>query len=271
MKKLLIVIMISSSFLRAQTHIVPEGFSGISTSFQYDQNVDFFGEGKFLRSSYQNSIGFGYIYNGTVGIDLSYGYSLNDKKDTYVFDVIDGESSSEDENFNFTKNFRSENSNVGDKTFSFGLTYYLNESQNLFTQDLPVNLSVGLRYGTKSYSSDALKFLDQDFYGKFYAFEFGVYKELETDASFFMIPRIKLGISNEKNIYNSLDIPLSGEENTADFQDLDTDSFKVSSTYLEIALPFILNNTSAGQPFIEPSIANKYGTTHLGLRFGFLF
>ena len=86
-----------------------------------------------------------------------------------------------------------------------------------------------------------------------------------------MIPRIKLGISNEKNIYNSLDIPLSGEENTADFQDLDTDSFKVSSTYLEIALPFILNNTSAGQPFIEPSIANKYGTTHLGLRFGFLF
>ena len=38
-----------------------------------------------------------------------------------------------------------------------------------------------------------------------------------------------------------------------------------------VALPFILQGTSAGQPFIETSIANKYGTTHLGLRFGFLF
>ena len=270
MKKILII-MISSSFLCAQTHIVPEGFSGLTTSFKHDQNVDFFGEGKFLGNSYENSIGFGYVYNSKFGIDLSYGYSLNDKKDTYIFNVTDGESSSEDENFNFTKNFRSENSNVGDKTFSFGLTYYLNESQNLFEKDLPINLSVGLRYGTKNYSSNALKFLDQDFYGKFYAFEFGAYKELETDASFFMIPRIKLGISSEKNIYNSLDTPLSGEENTADLQDLDHDSFKVSSTYLEIALPIILNNTSAGQPFIEPSIANKYGTTHLGLRLGFLF
>ena len=87
MKKLLIVITTSLSLLSAQTHIVPEGFSGLTTSFNYDQNVDFFGEGKFLRNSYQNSIGFGYIYNGTVGIDLSYGYSLNDKKDTYVFAV----------------------------------------------------------------------------------------------------------------------------------------------------------------------------------------
>ena len=80
-----------------------------------------------------------------------------------------------------------------------------------------------------------------------------------------MIPRLKLSVSSEKNIYNNLVTPLS------DLQDSDTDSFKLSSTYLEIALPFILNNTSAGQPFIEPSIANKYGTTHLGLRFGFLF
>jgi hypothetical protein len=130
---------------------------------------------------------------------------------------------------------------------------------------LPINLSFGLRYGTKNYSSDALKFLDQDFYGKFYAFEFGAYKEIETNASFYMIPRLKLSVSSEKNIHDNLETPLSDEE------DLDTDSFKLSSTYIEFALPFILNNTSAGQPFIEPSIANKYGTTHLGLRFGFLF
>ena len=86
-----------------------------------------------------------------------------------------------------------------------------------------------------------------------------------------MIPRLKLSVSSEKNIYDSLDTPDSDEENLFDLQDLDTDSFKLSSTYIEIALPFILNNTSVGQPFIEPSIANKYGTTHLGLRFGFLF
>jgi hypothetical protein len=54
-------------------------------------------------------------------------------------------------------------------------------------------------------------------------------------------------------------------------EDNDTESFSLSSNYFEIALPFILNNTSVGQPFVEPSIANKYGTTHLGLKFGFLF
>jgi len=197
---------------------------------------------------------------------LSYGYSLNNRKDIYDFDLVDGESSSEDENFNFTKNFRSDNANVGDKTFSFGLTYYLNESQDLFSQDLPINLSLGFRYGTKNYSSDALKFLNQDFYGKFYAFEFGAFKEIETNASFYMIPRIKLSVSSEKNIYNSPDTTVDGSSGV-----IDTDSFKVQSTYFEIALPFILNNTSAGQPFIEPSMANKFGTTHLGLRFGFLF
>ena len=170
------------------------------------------------------------------------------------------------ENFNFIENFRSENANVGDKTFTFGLTYYLNESQTFFEQDLPINLSLGFRYGTKNYSSDALKFLDQDFYGKFYAFEFGAYKEIETNASFYMIPRLKLSVSSEKNIYNSSNLVEDGSNAV-----VETDSFKLQSTYFEIALPFILNNTSAGQPFIEPSIANKYGTTHLGLRFGFLF
>jgi len=266
MKKILIVLFTSLSFISAQTHIVPEGFSGLSVSFKHDQNVDFFGEGKFLRDSYENAIGVGYIYNGTVGIDLAYGYSLNNKKDEYSFNLSDGESNSKDENFNFIENFRSENANVGDKTFTFGLTYYLNESQTFFEQDLPINLSLGFRYGTKNYSSDALKFLNQDFYGKFYAFEFGAYKEIETNASFYMIPRLKLSVSSEKNIYNSSNLVEDGSNAV-----VETDSFKLQSTYFEIALPFILNITSAGQPFIEPSIANKYGTTHLGLRFGFLF
>ena len=141
----------------------------------------------------------------------------------------------------------------------------------MFEYNPPINLSLGLRYGTKNYSSDALKFLNQDFYGKFYAIEFGAYKELETDANFFMIPRVKIGISNEKNIFDSMDALNTDEGGSVLNENNDTNSFKVSSTYIEFALPFILNNTSAGQPFIEPSIANKYGTTHLGLRFGFLF
>ena len=148
---------------------------------------------------------------------------------------------------------------MGDKGFSFGLTYYLNENQTLFDQALPVNLSLGFRYGSTNYSSTALTYLDQDFYGKFYSIELGVFKEIETSASFYMIPRIKLNITNEKNIYNALE------------EDSGTESFSLGSNYFEIALPFILNNTSAGQPFVEPSIANKYGTTHLGLKFGFLF
>ena len=271
MKRLLTIIIASLSFLNAQTHIVPEGFSGLSVSFKHDQNVDFFGEGKFLRDSYENRIGFGYIYNGTLGIDLTYGYSLNNKKDEYSFNLIEGESISEDENFNFVKNFRSENANVGDKTFSFGLTYYLNESQLLFEENPPINLSLGFRYGTKNYSSNALKFLNQDFYGKFYAVEFGAYKELETDANFFMIPRVKLGISKEKNIFDGIDNLTTNQEGSALNENNDSNSFKLSSTYIEFALPFILNDTPAGQPFIEPSIANKYGTTHLGFRFGFLF
>ena len=85
MKKLLLIIIASLSFLNAQTHIVPEGFSGFTVSFKHDQNVDFFGEGKFLRDSYSNAIGLGYIYNGIFGIDLGYGYSLNDKKISTLF------------------------------------------------------------------------------------------------------------------------------------------------------------------------------------------
>lgn len=261
MKKLLSLIVLTCSILNAQTHINPEGFTGFSVSFKHDQNVDFFGEGKFLRGSYGNGLGVGYIYNGTFGIDLEYGYSFFDRKDAYSFLPADSElpELSEDENFNFVENFRAENAGLGDKGFSFGLTYYINENQTIFDQALPVNLSLGFRYGSTSYSSNALNYLDQDFYGKFYSLEFGIYKEIETSASFYMIPRIKLNITNEKNIYDSLT------------DDNDTESFNLSSNYFEIALPFILNNTSVGQPFVEPSIANKYGTTHLGLKFGFLF
>ncbi|MCH1546399.1 MAG: hypothetical protein L7S51_00375 [Candidatus Marinimicrobia bacterium] len=261
MKKLLSLIVLTCSILNAQTHIIPEGFTGFSVSFKHDQNVDFFGEGKFLRDSYGNGLGIGYIYDGTFGIDLEYGYSFFDRKDAYSFLPADSElpEPSEDEYFNFVENFRSENAGIGDKGFSFGLTYYINENQTLFDQALPVNLSLGFRYGSASYSSNALNYLDQDFYGKFYSLEFGVYKEIETSASFYMIPRIKLNITNEKNIHDSLT------------EDNDTESFSLSSNYFEIALPFILNNTSVGQPFVEPSIANKYGTTHLGLKFGFLF
>ena len=88
-----------------------------------------------------------------------------------------------------------------------------------------------------------------------------------------MIPRIKLSISNEKNIYDSLVVPddTNEDESVPSVGGSLTDSFRLSSTYIEVALPFILQGTSAGQPFIETSIANKYGTTHLGLRFGFLF
>jgi hypothetical protein len=261
MKKLLSLIILTCSILNAQTHIIPEGFTGYSVSFKHDQNVDFFGEGKFLGDSYGNGLGIGYIYNGNFGVDLEYGYSFFDRKDAYSFLPADSElpELSEDEYFNFVENFRSENAGIGDKRFSFGLTYYINENQTLFDQALPVNLSLGFRYGSASYSSNALNYLDQDFYGKFYSLEFGVYKEIETSASFYMIPRIKLNITNEKNIHDSL------------VEDDGTESFSLSSNYFEIALPFILNNTSVGQPFVEPSIANKYGTTHLGLKFGFLF
>lgn len=261
MKKFILTIVSTITFLSAQTHIIPEAFSGFTVSFKHDQNVDFFGEGKFLRDSYGNGIGVGYVYNGTIGIDLEYGYSLYDRKDSYSFLPADSDlpEPSEDESFNFIDNFRTENSELGDKGFSFGLTYYVNENQTIFEQNLPVNFSLGFRYGSANYSSNALDFLNQDFYGKFYSLELGIYKEIETNASFYMIPRIKLNITNEKNIYDSI------TENDG------TESFSLGSNYFEIAVPFILNSSGAGQPFIEPSLANKFGTTHLGIRFGYLF
>ena len=108
-----------------------------------------------------------------------------------------------------------------------------------------------------------LDFLEQDFYGKSYALELGAYREIDTDANFILIPRLKLNMINEKNIYDS-DVELDG-----------TTSFNASTVYVELAVPFIFNpgviSNSNTQFFVEPSLANKYGTTHVGIKFGFLF
>ena len=263
MKKILIIlILLFPTILSSQTHLVSPGKTAGVVSFGYDQNVDFFGEGKFLRNSYGNGINIGYVYNGMFGIDFSYGYSSYDRKDNYIFDLTGEQSNPDgDPQFNFSEDFRSNNPDVGDKGFSLGMTYYLDP--NLLT-DI-VNLSVGFRYGSATFSSATLDILDQDFYGKSYALEFGVSKEIPTDAQFVIIPRLKINMINEKNIYDS-DLELDG-----------TESFSGSTIFTELAVPFIFepgvitNQNSLTEFFVEPSIANKYGTTHIGIKFGFLF
>ena len=262
MKKILItLLLLFPTFLSSQTHLVSPGKTAGIVSFGHDQNVDFFGEGKFLRNSYGNSINIGYVYNGMVGIDFSYGYSSYDRKDTYVFDLTGEQSNPDgDPKFNFTENFRSNNPDVGDKGFSLGMTYYLDPTLLNDT----VNLSVGFRYGSSTFSSTALDSLDQDFYGKSYGLEFGVSKEIPTDAQFVIIPRLKINMINEKNIYDS------------DLESDGTASFNSSTIYTELAIPLVFepgvitNETTISEFFVEPSVANKYGTTHIGLKFGFL-
>ena len=264
MKKILItLLLLFPTILSSQTHLVTEGRTATTVSFGHDQNVDFFGEGKFLRDSYGNGISIGYVYNGIFGLDFAYGYSSYDRKDSYTFELTGEQSNPDgDPKFNFTESFRSDNPKVGDKGFSLGLTYYLDPAQ---LNDFPVNLSVGLRYGSSNFSSVALDSLDQDFYGKSYGVEFGVSKEIETDAQFIIIPRLKINIIREKNIYDS------------DLESDGTASFNASGVYTELALPFIFepgvvtNASSQSQFFVEPSIANKYGTTHIGIKFWFLF
>ena len=262
MKKILIILLlISPTLLLSQTHLVIPGKTSTTVSFGRDQNIDFFGEGKFVRSSYGNEINVGYVYKGLVGVDFSYGYSHFDRKDTYTFDLTGEQSNPDgDPQFNFTEDFRSDNPDIGDKGFSLGMTYYLDPT--LLT-DI-VNLSVGFRYGSATFSSTALDSLEQDFYGKSYALEFGVSKSIPTDAQFVIIPRLKINMINEKNIYDS------------DLESDGTKSFSGSSIYTELAVPFIFDpgvitsQTSISEFFVEPSIANKYGTTHIGLKFGFL-
>lgn len=265
MKKIILLILLIPTFLVSQTHVIPEGYTGFFASFKHDKNVDFFGEGKFLKDSFANELGIGYIYNGMFSIDFGYGYSFYNRKETYTFSENTEDLLSDNENFNFVENFRVENSNVDDKGFSLGMTYYLTENQDFINQNLPVNISFGFRYGSSAYKSNALKFLNQDFYGKYYSFEFGLYKELETSASFFVIPRIKFNITNEKNIHNVIVVSENQDGKNS------TDSFNSKINYFEIAIPFILSETSSIQPFFEPSIANKHGSTHFGLRFGMLF
>jgi hypothetical protein len=86
-----------------------------------------------------------------------------------------------------------------------------------------------------------------------------------------MIPRIKLSISKEKNMNESLVVPDNTNEEGSgpSVGGSETDPSRVSSTNIEVASPDIAQGTSAGQPCMETSIANKYGTTHPGLRSGF--
>ena len=262
MKKILItLLLLFPTFLSSQTHLVSPGKTAGIVSFGHDQNVDFFGEGKFLRASYGNALSIGYVYNGMIGLDFTYGYSSYDRKDTYVFDLTGEQSNPDgDPQFNFTENFRSNNPDVGDKGFSLGMTYYLDPTLLNDT----VNLSVGFRYGSSTFSSTALDSLDQDFYGKSYGLEFGVSKKIPTDAQFVIIPRLKINMINEKNIYDS------------DLESDGTASFNSSTIYTELAIPFVFepgvitNETTISEFFVEPSVANKYGTTHIGLKFGFL-
>ena len=197
MKKILIILLlISPTLLLSQTHLVIPGKTSTTVSFGRDQNIDFFGEGKFVRSSYGNEINVGYVYKGLVGVDFSYGYSHFDRKDTYTFDLTGEQSNPDgDPKFNFTESFRSDNPNVGDKSFSLGATYYFDPAQ--FQELKVVTLSLGLRYSSSNFSSSALDSLSQDFYGKSYTIEFGMSKEFMTDANFVIIPRLNINMINE--------------------------------------------------------------------------
>ena len=106
-KNLIILLLLFPTLLLSQTHLVIPGKTSTTVSFGRDQNIDFFGEGKFVRSSYANKINVGYVYNGLVGVDFSYGYSYYDRKDTYTFDLTGEQSNPDgDPQFNFTESFR---------------------------------------------------------------------------------------------------------------------------------------------------------------------
>lgn len=247
--KHLIVLLFSTLF--SQTHILPETNAGM-ISFSHDRHVDFFGEEKFIRNSYKNSINLGYFYNQNIGFDLSIGSSNFDKKNEYTF--LDGET------FNFSKAFRSENEKLLEKDFIFGATYYWVGSEK---NPLPLDLSIGAYFKNSTYENQALNDLGQDFFGKTFGIRLSVFKEY-IDENIRIIPRITLNRLNEKNIY-VLD-PITNE-NT---------SFKNSYYHLELSMPIVFDqkkwNENTSTPFfIEPMIINKYGNTHLSISFGFLF
>ena len=250
-------VIVFSTFLFAQGHVVLPGQNGIIASFEYDRSVDFFGEGDFLRDNYNNSVNVGYVYNGLFGIDFSYGYSLFNSKDEY--DVAEGE-------FDFSGDFRSNNPDLSDQGFSLGFTYYLNNNANM-----PVDMLFGLRYGANDYDSDVLDTLDQDFHKKYYTIQVGAYKNLETSAQFRVIPTLMLNLINEKNIHKET-IIIEGDIATED-----TVSSTKNHTNIHFGFPIVfdqgmvLKQSVNTQFIVEPTLSRVFGETHFGFKVSFLF
>ena len=250
-------VILFSTFLVAQGHVVLPGQNGIIASFEYDRSIDFFGEGDFLRDNYNNSVNVGYVYNGLFGIDFSYGYSFFNSKKEY--DVAEGE-------FDFSGDFRSNNPDLSDQGFSLGFTYYLNNNTNM-----PVDMLFGLRYGASDYDSDALDALDQDFHKKYYTVQVGAYKTLETNAQFRIVPTLTLDLINEKNIHRET-IIIEGDIATED-----TVSSTKNHTNVHFGFPIVfdqgtvLKQSSNTQFIVEPTLSRVFGETHLGFKVSFLF
>jgi len=249
-------VIVFSTFLFAQGHVVLPNQNGIIASFEYNRSVDLFGEGDFLRDNYNNSVNVGYVYNGLFGIDFSYGYSFFNSKDED--DGAEGE-------FDFSGDFRSNNPDLGDQGFSLGFTYYLNNNANM-----PVDMLFGLRYGANDYDSDTLDALDQDFHKKYYTVQVGAYKNLETSAQFRVVPTLTLNLINEKNIHKEIVI----EDDIATDE---TISSTKSHTNVQFGFPIVfdqgtvLRQSVNTQFIVEPTLSRVFGETHFGFKISFLF
>jgi len=249
-------VIVFSTFLFAQGHVVLPNQNGIIASFEYNRSVDLFGEGDFLRDNYNNSVNVGYVYNGLFGIDFSYGYSFFNSKDED--DGAEGE-------FDFSGDFRSNNPDLGDQGFSLGFTYYLNNNANM-----PVDMLFGLRYGANDYDSDTLDALDQDFHKKYYTVQVGAYKNLETSAQFRVVPTLTLNLINEKNIHKEIVI----EDDIATDE---TISSTKSHTNVQFGFPIVfdqgtvLRQSVNTQFIVEPTLSRVFGETHFGFKVSFLF
>ena len=253
-KQLLSVIFLSTSLL-AQGHMVSSNQNAVIVSFGYDRSVDFFGEGKFLRDSYNNSLNLSYIYNGFLGFDLSYGYSLFNSKDSY------GDA---DNAFNFSDNFRENNPDISDQGFSLGLTYHLKDNEKM-----PIDMSFGLRYGNSDYDNDVLNTTNQDFYRKYYVLEVAGYTTIEANAQFNVGPILRLNFVNEKNIHDEIVI-------VEDITTSETVSKNDSHINIELGFPILFDqgafqNLGDVQFIVEPTLSSAFGETHFGINVGFLF
>jgi len=253
-KQLLSIIFLSTSLL-AQGHMVSSNQNAVIVSFGYDRSVDFFGEGKFLRDSYNNSLNLSYIYNEFLGFDLSYGYSLFNRKDSY---------SDSENSFDFSDNFRENNPDISDKGFSFGVTYHLEDNEKM-----PIDMSFGLRYGNSDYNNDVLDTTNQDFYRKYYALEIAAYTTMEANANFNVGPILKLSFINEKNIHDEISII---EESVT----TETVSKNDNHVNIKVGFPILFDqgafqNLGDTQFIIEPTLSNAFGETYFGFNVGFLF